>query len=102
MPLSDAALDVLRRARALGTTGLLFPSAGRKRPLTDLALMQLLRRTGLAGETTVHGLRASFRTWSQEQTDTPWAVAEAALPTRSAPRPSKHMPDQICSRDASS
>ena len=79
VPLSDAALDVLRRARALGTTGLVFPSAGRKRPLTDMALMQLLRRTGLAGETTVHGLRASFRTWSQEQTDTPWAVGEAAL-----------------------
>ena len=79
VPLSDAAMTVLRRARALGSTGLIFSSAGRKRPLTDMALMQLLRRTGLAGDTTIHGLRASFRTWSQEQTDTPWSVGEAAL-----------------------
>ena len=78
-PLSDAAMTVLRRARALGSAGLIFPSAGRKRPLSDMALMQLLRRTGLAGDTTVHGFRASFRTWAMEQTDVAWAVGEAAL-----------------------
>ena len=79
VPLSNAALDVLRRARALGSTGLIFPSAGRKRPLTDMSLMQVLRRTGLAGETTAHGLRASFRTWAMEQTDVSWSVGESAL-----------------------
>ena len=79
VPLSDEAMTVLRRARALGTTGLIFPSAGRKRPLTDMALMQLLRRTGLADRATCHGFRASFRTWAMEQTDVSWAVGESAL-----------------------
>ena len=79
VPLSDASREVLRRARARGTTGLIFPSADRKRPLSDMSLMQLLRRTGLAGDTTVHGFRASFRTWAMEQTDVSWSVGESAL-----------------------
>lgn len=32
-----------------------------------------------ADRATVRGFRASFRTWALEQTDTPWAVADAAL-----------------------
>ena len=31
------------------------------------------------GHVTVHGFRASFRTWALEQTDAPWAAAEVAL-----------------------
>ena len=27
----------------------------------------------------MHGFRSSFKNWSLEQTDTPWAVSEAAL-----------------------
>ena len=33
----------------------------------------------LAERTTVHGLRSSFKNWTLEQTDAPWAVSEAAL-----------------------
>ena len=27
----------------------------------------------------MHGFRSSFKNWTLEQTDTPWAVSEAAL-----------------------
>ena len=43
-----------------------------------MAFEMLLRRASYA-HVTVHGFRASFRIWTLEQTDAPWAVAEAAL-----------------------
>ena len=61
-------------------SGLCFPSPLRPgRTLSDMTLTKILRSTGLADRATVHGFRTSFRTWSMEQTDTPWTVAEAAL-----------------------
>ena len=81
VPLSDQAIDVLRRAKTLDDdSGLVFPSrykAGRE--LSDMTLTKLLRDLGLADRATVHGFRTSFRTWCMETTDTPWAVGEAAL-----------------------
>lgn len=44
-----------------------------------MTLTKILRDVGVAERATVHGFRASFRTWALEETDTPWAVAEAAL-----------------------
>jgi integrase len=81
VPLSDAAIDVLAQARALeDNSGLVFPSALRPGyELSDMTLTKLLRSTGLAERATVHGFRTSFKTWCMEQTDTPWAVGEAAL-----------------------
>ncbi len=80
VPLSDAALEVLERARPLANkTGLIFPSARKRNGmLTSQALGDVVkRRCGL--DSTVHGFRSSFRTWAMETTDTPWAVGEAAL-----------------------
>ena len=81
VPLSDQALIVLKLARQLEDgSGLCFPSPLlRGRMLSDMTLTKILRSTGLADRATVHGFRTSFRTWSMEQTDTPWVVAEAAL-----------------------
>ena len=83
VPLSDAALGVLHRARDLpdkADTGLVFPSARRRGgPLSDMTLTKVLRDNGLASAATVHGFRTSFKTWCMEATDTPWAVGEAAL-----------------------
>ena len=81
VPLSDAALDVLDDAKACHDgSDLVFPSPFRPgHPLSNMTLTKILRDTGLADRATVHGFRASFRTWALEQTDTPWAVAEAAL-----------------------
>ena len=81
VPLSDGAMSVLAEARErTGGKGLIFPSkhAGKVRALSNMAFEMLLRRTGY-GHVTVHGFRASFRTWALEQSNAPWAVAEAAL-----------------------
>ena len=80
-PLSDAALDVLNRARALrGDGNLIFPSpAKRGRPLSDMSLTKVLRDTGLAERATVHGFRTCFRTWASEKTSADHATMELSL-----------------------
>ena len=78
VPLSTQALVVLKDAAPLKDgSGLVFP--GVKGELSDMTLTKLLRDNGLAAKTTVHGFRTTFKTWCMEQTDTPWAVGEAAL-----------------------
>ena len=80
VPLSDAALAVLEQARQLrDRAGLLFPSPSRAgRPLSDMTLTKVLRSTGLAKRTTIHGFRSSFRDWCAD-TGKPREIAEAAL-----------------------
>lgn len=81
VPLSRQALDVLAEARVLhDESGLVFPSPLKSgSPMSDMTLTKILRSTGLAGRATVHGFRSSFKNWTLEQTETPWAVSEAAL-----------------------
>ena len=80
VPLSDAALAVLERARRLDDgSGLIFPSALRPgHSLSDMTLTKILRDQGLADRTTVHGFRSAFRDWCAE-TGKPREIAEAAL-----------------------
>ena len=81
VPLSRPALDLLHEASALrDESGLVFPSPLKVgSPLSDMTLTKVLRSVGLAERATVHGFRSSFKNWTLEQTDTPWAVSEAAL-----------------------
>ena len=81
VPLSRQVLDLLAEASALGgEAGLVFPSPARTGvPMSDMTLTKMLRSTGLADRATVHGFRSSFKNWTLEQTDTPWAISEAAL-----------------------
>ena len=53
--------------------------AKRGEPLSKPAFVQLLGRCSLRGLTTVHGFRASFRTWASEQTDADFSVMELSL-----------------------
>ena len=80
-PLSASALEVLAQAKALDDgSGLVFPSPLRRgRPLSDASMMVLLGYNGLAQRMTVHGCRASFRTWADECTDADHAVKELSL-----------------------
>ena len=81
VPLSTQALEVLNEASALrDETDLVFPSPlKRGGQLSDMTLMKVLRSLGLAKRATVHGFRSSFKNWTLEQTNTLWAVSEAAL-----------------------
>jgi integrase len=81
VPLSDRALDILREAQALSDgSGLVFPGTKKGRPLSDMSLSKLVKELGFDAD--VHGFRTSFRTWTQEQTNFPREVAEAALAHR--------------------
>ena len=81
VPLSRQAVELLNEASALrDETDLVFPSPQRRgTQLSDMTLTKVLRSVGLAERATVHGFRSSFKNWTLEQTDTPWAVSEAAL-----------------------
>ena len=80
-PLSRAALAVLERARALDDgSGLVFPSPRRRgKPFSDVAMMVVVKRNGLGDRMTMHGCRATFRTWASECTDADHAVMEMSL-----------------------
>jgi integrase len=60
------------------TGDLVFPGQRRGRPLSDMALLMLLRRMG-RGDLTAHGFRSTFSDWAAEQTNTPSEVREMAL-----------------------
>ena len=78
VPLSDRAMEVLVEARALSSDSeLIFPGPRSGRPLSDSTHSGLLRDLGVPA--VPHGFRSSFKDWCIEQTDTPWAVGEAAL-----------------------
>ena len=81
MPLSDSALEVLDAAKVIHDgSELIFPSPVKPgKPMSNMSLTMVLRRTGLDEHTTPHGFRSSFRTWALEMTNASWAVAEAAL-----------------------
>lgn len=81
VPLSKQAVELLSEASELrDETDSVFPSPQKRgTQLSDMTLTKVLRSVGLADRATVHGFRSSFKNWTLEQTDTPWAVSETAL-----------------------
>lgn len=79
VPLSDAAMQVLERARPYYApcSDLIFPGRNVLKPMSDMTLLKILRYH--QWPYTVHGFRSSFRDWAAEQTAYPGEVAEAAL-----------------------
>lgn len=77
-PLSPLAVDLLRAALAVPDLGqgVVFPAATGK-PLSDMALLHVLRRLGV--DYTAHGWRSTFRDWTAEQTNYPRELAEEQL-----------------------
>jgi integrase len=76
VPLSSAAIAVLKSMQAIRHGELVFPGA-KERPITRLAVLRVVKR--LAGDVTTHGLRSTFRDWAAEQTAFPAELAEMAL-----------------------
>ena len=77
VPLSVEALAVLTKVSQGAPEEFVF--AGRKkRPLSNMAFLMLLRRMG-HDKLTAHGFRSTFRDWAAERTNFQAEVAEAAL-----------------------
>jgi integrase len=76
VPLSDAALDILRPLHEVRSSEFVFVGYGGR--LSTTALAGLLRVMG-RGDVTTHGFRSSFRDWAAERTSYPSEVAEMAL-----------------------
>jgi integrase len=77
VPLSDAALAVLDRARQTSRGAFIFRGA-RDCPLSNMALLAVLKRMGRADITT-HGFRSTFRDWAGDCTTTERETIEFAL-----------------------
>ncbi|CUI38580.1 Prophage CP4-57 integrase [Achromobacter xylosoxidans] len=77
VPLSEAAQEVLKRAKGIAQSQWVFPGVRSGQPMTDMSLTMLLRR--MRPGYTVHGFRSSFRDWAAEQTEYPSEMAEMAL-----------------------
>jgi integrase len=81
VPLSDAALFVLRKMAEFGTEGLVFPGLKAASTISGVTLAKLVDVTGGNGAT-VHGMRSTFRDWCGEMTNYPRELAELALAHR--------------------
>lgn len=78
VPLSDAAIDILRQAFDLSPfSRYVFPARLGRTPMSNMAMLVQLKKMG--HEYTVHGFRSSMRDWAAECTNHPDMVAEAAL-----------------------
>lgn len=80
VPLPNPALAILEEMKSNGNVGegFVFHGAKRGKPLSNTAMIAVLRRMG-RGDLTVHGFRSSFRDWVAERTNFPAEVAEMAL-----------------------
>jgi len=82
VPLSVRALSILEEMRAHRSAddSFVFPGGKPGKPISNMAFLMLLRRTGRGdGDLTTHGFRSSFRDWVAERTNFPSEVAELAL-----------------------
>jgi integrase len=78
VPLPSAVMKLLKTVPRDPDSAYLFPGAKRGAPLSNMALLVLLRRMGY-GHITAHGFRSSFRDFAAELGNHPHEVAELAL-----------------------
>jgi integrase len=77
VPLSDRAIRLLLQQRKQRINDFVFPGFREGRPLSDMALMAVLRRLG--SDVTTHGFRSSFRDWAGDCTSHARETVESAL-----------------------
>ena len=79
VPLSDRSIGIIEdMQQADKKSAYVFTGARRGRPLSNMAMLTVLRRMQ-RGDLTAHGFRSTFRTWTAERTNFPREIAEAAL-----------------------
>jgi integrase len=90
VPLIARAIEIVRRMQDARVSMFVFPGQSRGKPLSNMALLTLLKRMSAGDEKkwidpegdrpiTAHGFRATFRTWAEEQSHFPHAVIEEAM-----------------------
>lgn len=81
VPLSGRAIEILNVMDALkidsANGGYAFPGQRRSQPLSNMALLSLLKRMKIA--VTVHGFRSTFRDWAGDRTEFARELVELAL-----------------------
>ena len=78
VPLSAPAMALLQARLRDQTSEYLFPGADPERPLSNMAMLQLLERMK-RDDLTAHGFRSTFKDWASECTTHPGEVVEMAL-----------------------
>jgi len=78
VPLSARAIALAKAQEDVKRGDYVFPGARDKKPLSNMAMLQLLERMK-RDDITVHGFRSTFRDWAGETTNYPREVCEAAL-----------------------
>jgi len=84
VPLCKEAISILSNLPRVAGNPYVFPGSRHGRPLSNMALLQLMRGMGYGvhgdkGPYVPHGFRSSFRDWSGEVSSFPRDVAEMAL-----------------------
>lgn len=80
VPLTNEMLDIIEPLRAM-QSDYIFEGQKRNRPLSNMAMLMLLRRINVEG-VTVHGFRSTFRDWASEVANAPREIAEMSLSHR--------------------
>jgi integrase len=78
VPLSGPALAILKKMNEIRESDFVFPGGRKGRPLSNMAMLALLKRIG-RDDLTTHGFRSTFRDWAAERTTFPREVVEMAL-----------------------
>ena len=78
VPLSDRAVAIVQEMQTVRHGDFVFPGAKRGKPLSNMAMLNTLKRIG-RDDLTAHGFRSTFRTWAAERTNYQREVIEAAL-----------------------
>jgi integrase len=95
IPLSDAAVKLLKDMQELEQGDIVFPGMKADQPLSNMAMTNVIRRMNEDStkrklpryldpkqgnrDVTVHGFRSAFRDWAAERTNYPNHVVEMAL-----------------------
>jgi integrase len=77
-PLAGRVIEILEDMQKIRERDFVFPGGKAGRPLSNMAMLELLRRMGRY-DLTVHGFRSSLSDWCAERTAFPSEVREMAL-----------------------
>ena len=77
VPLTAEMIEIIEPLQAMASK-FVFEGQKRHKPLSNMAMLMLLRRMKVEG-VTVHGFRSTFRDWVSETTNTPREISEMSL-----------------------